>query len=175
MGEAMGPGNSQCTSGDVGPLGYRTDGREITTGYCQRCKGGVCRPDTELKRCPSCARDICADCRTFERELETYLCRDCFRVRRSAKRARQRSARYLLLVAASALAILGGRFVALRTSWTSIWFIAALVCAVGILTYAWQVVCHHACPFCEGKAKLRGRRDRFLEYECMLCRQVWME
>lgn len=168
----MGVGDSQRTPGDVG---YRTDGREITVGYCQRCRAGVCRPDAELTRCPGCARDVCAECCVFERELEAQLCRDCFRVRRSAKRARHRSARYLLLVGASALAILIGRFVALRTGWTSVWFIAALVCAAGIVTYAWQVVCHHACPFCEGKAKCRGRHGHFLEYECMLCRQVWME
>lgn len=171
----MGPGNSQSGPETSESVGYRTDGREITTGYCQRCKGGVCRPDLELKRCPGCARDICSECRMFERELETYLCRDCYRVRRSAKRARYRSARYVLLVLASAAAILVGRFVALRTGWTSIWFIGALVCAAGIITYAWQVGFHHACPFCEGKAKLRARRGRFLEYECMLCRQVWMQ
>ncbi len=168
----MGVENSQVTS-EVS--GYRTDGREIAIGYCQRCKAGICQPDTELSRCPGCARDVCADCCTFERELEAHLCRDCFRVRRSAKRARYRSKRYVLLVAASAAAIVVGRFVALRTGWTSIWLVAALVCAAGIVTYAWQVACHHACPFCEGRAKVRRRQRPFVEYECRLCRQVWME
>jgi len=171
----MGSGNSQWPAEASGTIGYRTDGREITVGYCQRCKAGVGRPDIQLKRCPNCARDVCADCRVFEREIETHLCRDCFRVRRSAKRARHRSARYLILVAASAVAILVGRFVALRTAWTSIWLLAALLCAAGIITYAWQVGCRHVCPSCEGRARLRGRNGSFLEYECLICRQVWME
>lgn len=171
----MGPGNSQWAPETSGAVGYRTDGREITVGYCQRCKAGVCRPDTELKRCPGCARDVCVECRIFERELETHLCRDCYRVRRSAKRARQRSARYLLLLLASVVAIVLGRYVALRTGWTSIWLVSALVCAAGIVSYAWHTASHHVCPFCEGSAKLRGRQHRFREYECMLCRQTWME
>ena len=166
---------SELTPEPSDAVGYRTDGREITTGYCQRCKAGIARPEAELKRCPACARDICTDCRLFEREIEAYLCRDCFRVRRSGKRARQRSARYLLLLFASALAIILGRFVALRTGWTSIWLLAALVCAAGIVSYAWHTGSHHVCPFCEGRAKLRPTKNRFREYECMLCRQTWME
>ncbi len=171
----MGPEHSQWLTEPARADGYRTDGREISLGHCQRCKAGVSRPDTELTRCPVCARDVCADCCAFEPELETHLCRDCFRVRRSAKRARQRSAHYLLLLAASAAAILLGRFVALRTGWTSIWLLSALLCAAGIATYAWHTGFHHACPFCEGRVKLRPRRGRFREYECLLCRQVWME
>ena len=157
------------------PVGYRTDGREPTTGYCQRCKAGVYRPEVELKRCPACARDICEKCRTFEREIEAYVCFDCFRVRRSAKRARIRSRQYLLLLGGSLLAIVVGRFVALRTGWTSIWFLAALLCAAGIVTFAWRAVVYHPCPFCEGKAKVRGKKGSFIEYQCQLCRQIWME
>ena len=169
------PGKSQYAPDASGAVGYRTDGREIATGYCQRCKAGVCRPETELKRCPTCARDICADCRTFEREIEAYVCLDCATVRRSARKARRRSAYYLLLVGVSALAILVGRFVALRTGWTSVWLLAAVLCAAGIVTFAWQLACHRACPFCEGRAKLRRRKGRFREYECRLCKQAWME
>lgn len=156
-------------------LHYRTEGREPTSGYCQRCKEGVYVPERELRRCPTCARDICAACRVYEKQIEAYVCLDCARVRRYAKGALARSLRYLLLLAASAGAILLGRWVALRTGWVPVWFVAAVVCGAGVVTFAWELGFHHPCPFCEGRARVRRRKRRFREYECKVCKQVWME
>jgi len=157
------------------PLG--TSGEELgnATGYCQRCGAGVVRPETQLKRCPRCARDICASCRRFEPEIEAHVCLECAAFGAAAKSARHRSGMHLARLGASVLAVAVGSLVALRVAWT--WLLLAGVALVvgGIVTFAWQLVCRHACPVCEGKAEVRRRKGRPLEYECRVCRHVWVE
>lgn len=157
------------------PLGASSEELGTATGYCQRCTAGLVRPEMELKRCPGCARDVCASCRKFEPQIEAHVCLDCAGFRDAKRKARRRSGMHLARLGASILAIAAGSFVALRVAWT--WLLLAGVALVvgGIVTFAWQLVCRRACPICEGEVKARRRKGHPLEYECRVCRHVWVE
>ncbi len=157
------------------PLGPPTERSGFVTGYCQRCKAGAHRPEEALKRCPVCARDICANCRNFEPELEAHVCLECAGLRRAARKAGRRSGMHLLRLGASAVAIAVGTLMALKLSWASLVLLGVALVVAGIVTFAWQLVCHHVCPVCEGEAKARRKKGCPIEYECRVCGHVWVD
>jgi len=135
----------------------------------------VARPEQELKRCPVCARDVCGECCSLEPKIEAHLCLECAARRRAAGDAGTRSKLHLLKLGASIAGVGVGSLMALTVVWTPVLLAGVALVLVGIVTFAWQLVCRHVCPLCEGKAKVRRRAGQSIEYGCRICGHVWVE
>ena len=153
----------------LSPLEARTEGPTPTTAHCQRCKGGVYLPESELKRCPDCARDICRECRTYEPEREAYVCLDCARVRRAKGLASRQERRHWQ----RALAFLGIVGIGIAVMLLGLTFALGVgLAALGIVGFAWHLVGYQACPLCGGKGVSRRSKGRH-QYRCTLCAHRW--
>ena len=151
------------------PLGSRTEGPQPTSGYCQRCKAGVYVPENELRRCPGCARDVCSQCRTYEPEIEAYVCLECARVRRAKRRATRQAQLHWL----RALACLGMMGIGILVMVTSFLALGAAITALGMVGFAWHLVGYPVCPLCEGRGVSHREKGRPRRYRCTLCRHQW--
>lgn len=160
---------------ELRPLGPPTEPTRRVGGHCQRCKIGVSRPEEALKRCPFCARDVCAECRTLDPGIEAYVCLECARERRAGRGARQRAAMHFVRLGGSAAAIGVGCLLALKAPWVSLIVLGLLLIVFGIFSLALQLGTHHVCSVCEGEGKVRRKKGGPIEYECTVCGHVWVE